>query len=262
MTGRLSRWSWPAGGGGVLAAVWYGLRHAGGVPSWLLPMPHEIAAAAWSERAVLAAAAWQTTVAALLGFLAAALGGLACAVALAGSRALRSAFYPFLLVLQMTPVIVLAPFIVLWLDRGLASIVAVTFIVSFFPVVVNTSHGMVSTDRGLLELFDLCDARPWQRLLLLQLPFAAPFYFAGLRVAATLAPIGAVFAEFVTGSRAGGMGGLGFLACVFNQRQQRPELLAVAAASCLLGVVFLAVIAIVNWLMLRRWHDSISRTDS
>jgi NitT/TauT family transport system permease protein len=261
MNGRLARIVFPVAGGLVLLGAWYALRHIAGVPAWLLPVPHEIAAAIGREHEVLASAAGQTTVSALLGFLSAALGGLACAVALASTRLLRLSFYPFLLILQMTPVIVIAPFIVLWADRGTASIVIVTFIVSFFPVVVNTTHGMVSTDRGLVELFDVCNARPWQRLLLLQLPFAAPFYFAGLRVAATLAPIGAIFAEFVTGSKAGGTGGLGFVAYVFNQRQQRPELLAVAAASCLLGFVFLAVIAILNRLLLRRWHDSVARSE-
>lgn len=258
---RPANWLLPIVGGSVLAGLWYALRHLVGVPAWLLPMPHEIGAAMARERGVLAAATWQTTVSALLGFSSAALGGLVCAVALASTRLLRLSLYPFLLILQMTPVIVIAPFIVLWADRGTTAIVIVTFIVSFFPVVVNTTHGMVSTDRGLVELFDVCNARPWQRLLLLQLPFAAPFYFAGLRVAATLAPIGAIFAEFVTGSVAGGTGGLGFMAYVFNQRQQRPELLAVAAMSCLLGFVFLGVISIVNWLLLRRWHDSVSRSD-
>ena len=129
-------------------------------------------------------------------------------------------------------------------------------------MVVNTTHGMVSTDRGLVELFDVCNASALQRIFLLHLPFATPFYFAGLRIAATLAPIGAIFAEYVTGSVAGGTGGLGFLASVFNQRQMRAELLAVALTSCVLGFVFLTVIATVNRLLLRRWHASVSPSDA
>src|SRR5690606_21946193 len=104
----------------------------------------------------------------------------------------RRSFYVYLVVLQLTPVIVVAPLIILWIGRGLPSIVLVTFIVSFFPVVVNTTLGLVSTDRNLVELFDVCDARWWQRLLLLRLPYAMPHYFAGLRIAASLAPIGAI----------------------------------------------------------------------
>jgi NitT/TauT family transport system permease protein len=262
MNERLMRWILPVAGGAVLLALWYSLRHVFGQPAWLLPMPHEIAAALAGERAMIGAAAWQTTQSALLGFLAAAFGGLVCALLLASSRPVRLALYPYLLILQMTPVIVLAPFIVLWAGRGTPSIVIVTFIVSFFPVVVNTTHGMVSTDRNLLELFTVCNASAVQRIFLLQLPFAAPFYFAGLRIAATLAPIGAIFAEYVTGSVAGGTGGLGFLASVFNQRQMRAELLAVALTSCVLGFVFLAVISLVNRLLLRRWHASVATSDS
>jgi len=262
MNGRLLRWLLPVVGGLVLLGAWYSLRHVFGQPAWLLPMPHEIIEALTRERALIGAAAWQTTQSALLGFLSAALGGLACALVLASSRAVRLAFTPYLLILQMTPVIVLAPFIVLWSGRGMGSIVIVTFIVSFFPVVVNTTHGMVSTDRGLVELFDVCNASRLQRIFLLHLPYAAPFYFAGLRIAATLAPIGAIFAEYVTGSVAGGTGGLGFLASVFNQRQMRAELLAVALTSCVLGFVFLAVIAAVNRLLLRRWHASVMAHDA
>lgn len=262
MSERSMRVWLPAVGGAMLLAAWYALRHLLGVPGWLLPMPHEIVAALGRERGLIGAAAWQTTQSALLGFLAAALGGIACAVLLASSRPVRLALYPYLLILQMTPVIVLAPFIVLWAGRGTGSIVIVTFIVSFFPVVVNTTHGMVSTDRNLVELFDVCNASAVQRIFLLQLPFATPFYFAGLRIAATLAPIGAIFAEYVTGSVAGGTGGLGFLASVFNQRQMRAELLAVALTSCVLGFVFLTVISIVNRLLLRRWHASVSPADA
>lgn len=255
------RWLPPLAAGGALIGAWYGLRPLFRIPAWVLPVPHEIATALWRERMLFLDATWQTTQSALLGFAAAALAGLAMAVLLGTSRWTRRSFYPYLLILQTTPVIVIAPLISLWIGRNLTSIVLVVFIVSFFPVVVNTTQGMVSTDRNLLELFEVCDARPWQRLLLLQLPFAMPFYFAGLRIAVTLAPIGAIFAEYVTGTISGGTGGLGFLAQIFNQRQQRPELMGVGATSCILGFVFLGVISMVNWLLLRRWHESIARPD-
>jgi NitT/TauT family transport system permease protein len=262
MKASLLRWFLPVVAGVVGVAFWYALRHFVGIPAWLLPVPHEIFAAMNKESALLAGAAWRTTQSAILGFTAASVAGLCLAVALGSSRATRRALYPYLLLLQMTPVIVLAPFFLLWVGRGTASIVIVTFIVSFFPVVVNTTLGLTSTDRNMMELFTVWDATRWQRLVRLQLPFAAPFYFAGLRIAASLAPVGTIFAEYVTGSLSGGRGGLGFLAAVFNARQMRPELLGVALASCLLGIVFLGVISTVNWLLLRRWHDSLGRADS
>lgn len=262
MKARAMRWFLPLVAGAAGIAAWYALRHIVGVPAWLLPVPHEILAAMHKESALLAGAAWRTTQSAILGFAAAAIAGLGLAVLLGSSRTAKRAFYPYLLFLQMTPVIVIAPLVILWIGRGTASIVIVTFLVSFFPVVVNTTHGITSTDRNMMELFTVWGATRWQRLSRLQLPFAAPFYFAGLRIAATLAPIGAIFGEYVTGSVGGGEGGLGFLTAVFNARQMRPELFAVGLASCTLGFVFLGVISVANWLLLRRWHDSLGRADS
>lgn len=261
MKTRPAHWILPLTAGVVLLAGWYALRHAFGVQAWLVPMPHEIAGAMWQERVLFIRAAWQTTHAALLGFLTAAGVGLLLALALGSASWARRSLYPYLLMLQMTPVIVIAPLMNLWVGRGMTSIVLVTFIISFFPIVVNTTLGLVSTDRGMVELFEVYGARWWQRLFLLRLPFATPFYFAGLRIAASLAPIGAIFGEYVTGSVAGGTGGLGMLSYVFASRQEPDKLLGVGLTSCLLGLVFLGVIALVNWLLLRRWHDSISRSD-
>lgn len=261
MNHRGQTWLAPILGGGLIFAVWYSLRHVFGVPAWVLPMPHEVVRAIVDDGAMFLRAALLTARTALLGFFAAALGGLVLALLLGSGAWVRRSFYPYLVVLQLTPVIVIAPLIILWVGRGLPGIVLVTFIVSFFPVVVNTTLGLVSTERNLVELFDVCDARWWQRLLLLRLPSAMPHYFAGLRIAASLAPIGAIFGEFVTGSMEGGTGGLGFLAYYFSNRQLPASLLAVGAVSCAVGFVFLAVIGAANWLLLRRWHDSVSRSD-
>lgn len=261
MRSRHLTWLAPVVMGLALIAGWYALRHAVRVPAWLLPMPHEIAAAMAAQRGTFAFAAWLTTQSALLGFFSAAVVALGFALVLGSSRWAKRGLYPYLLILQMTPIIVIAPLIILWAERGMRSIVIITFIVSFFPIVVNTTLGLVSTDRNLVEYFEVCGARWWQRLLLLRLPFAMPHYFAGLRIAAALAPIGAIFGEFVTGSMIGGQGGLGFLAQFFNGQQRPAELMGVGVASCALGFVFLGVIALLNWLLLRRWHDSITPTD-
>jgi NitT/TauT family transport system permease protein len=261
MKDRTRSWIAPVLGGIALAAVWYSLRHVFAVPAWVLPLPHEVVNAVAEEWGTFSRAALLTARSALLGFFSAALGGLVLAMLLASSRWVQRAMYPYLLVLQLTPVIVIAPLIILWAERGLHSIVLVTFIVSFFPVVVNTTLGLVSTDRNLVELFDVCDAKWWQRMLLLRLPSAMPQYFAGLRIAASLAPIGAIFGEYVTGSMEGGTGGLGFLAYFFSNQQKPAMLLGVGAVSCAVGFLFLAVISLANWLLLRHWHASVERTD-
>ena len=132
-------WLAPVLSGAVFIACWYTVRAATGLQSWILPTPEEVFAAAWREHGTLVRAAGGTAIGALGGFVTAALAGLAIALALGGARWLRTGLYPWLLVLQMTPVIVLAPIIVLWAGPGLPGIITVTFLISFFPIVVNTT---------------------------------------------------------------------------------------------------------------------------
>jgi len=136
-----------------------------------------------------------------------------------------------------------------------------TFVISFFPLVVNTTQGLVSTDRNLVELFQLYGARPWQKLLLLRAPAALPYFFTGLRIAATIAPIGAVVADMNAGSSAGDGGGLGFQAVIFASQARYAALFATAATTCLLGFALNALVLLVAWLCLRHWHDSYERSD-
>ena len=210
---------------------------------------------------MLVRAAGRTSLGALGGFLAAAFAGLLLALALGGARVLRAGLYPWLLVLQMTPVIVLAPIIVLWAGPGLPGIITVTFLISFFPIVVNTTQGLLSADAGMVDLFRLCGASRWQELGFLRLPAALPYFLAGLRIAATLAPIGAIFGEYLVGNAAGGTGGLGFLVYTYNVQIKIPALFATGLVSCLMGFGFVAAVAGLNWVWLHRWHDSFERSD-
>ncbi|HUL53163.1 MAG TPA: ABC transporter permease [Opitutaceae bacterium] len=254
-------WLAPLLSGGVFLGCWYAVRAATGLQSWILPTPEEILAAAWREHGTLLRAAGGTAVGALGGFVAATLVGLFIALALGGARWLHTGLYPWLLVLQMTPVIVLAPIIVLWAGPGLPGIVTVTFLISFFPIVVNTTQGLLSTDAYLVDLFRTYDATRLQELWRLRLPSAMPYFLAGLRIAATLAPIGAIFGEYLVGNAAGGTGGLGFLVYVYNTQIKIPALFATALISCLLGFIFVAAVAGLNWAVLHRWHDSFERHD-
>ncbi|HTL69262.1 MAG TPA: ABC transporter permease [Lacunisphaera sp.] len=257
----LMLWLLPAASGLLFVALWYVIRSTSGLQSWILPTPAEIVAAAWKERAALAAAAGQTAVGALAGFLLAGALGFLMAVALGVSRALRASLYPWLLVLQMTPVIVLTPIIVLWAGPGLPGIVTITWLISFFPIVANTTQGLLSTDMNLVALFRMCNASRGQEMRLLRVPAALPYYLAGLRIAATLAPIGAIFGEYMVGNAAGGTGGLGFLVYRYNTQIKIPALFATALTSCLLGFIFVAAVAWLNRALLYKWHDSFERHD-
>ncbi len=254
-------WGLPVVSGLLFVGLWYVVRAASGLQSWILPTPLEIIEAAWRERARLLAAAGNTAIGALAGFLLAGALGFVTALLLGGSRALRAGLYPWLLVLQMTPVIVLTPLIVLWAGPGLPGIIAITWLISFFPIVVNTTQGLLSTDMNHVALFRMGNASRLQEMLLLRVPSAMPYYLAGLRIAATLAPIGAIFGEYMVGNSAGGTGGLGFLVYSYNTQIKIPALFATALTSCILGFIFVAAIAWLNWAVLHQWHDSFERSE-
>lgn len=259
----ITLWLLPVVSGVLFVAVWYAVRHLGGVQSWILPTPGEIFEAAWHERGRLIPAAGNTALGALGGFAAAASLGLLTALILASSKSLRAALYPWLLVLQMTPVIVLTPIIVLWpwAGPGLRGIIVITWLISYFPIVANSTQGLVSADQNHVALFRMANASRWQELFLLRLPGAMPFYLTGLRIAATLAPVGAIFGEYMVGNSSGGSGGLGFLVYSYNTQIKIPALFATALTSCLLGFVFVAAISLLNWSVLHKWHDSFDRED-
>ncbi|MBL9216395.1 MAG: ABC transporter permease [Opitutaceae bacterium] len=257
----LQLWLLPVVSGLAFVGLWYGVRRWSGLQSWILPTPAEIIAAAWTERARLLAAAGNTAVGALAGFLLAGVLGFGTSMLLGVSRALRASLYPWLLVLQMTPVIVLTPIIVLWAGPGLPGIVTVTWLISYFPIVANMTQGLLSTDMNHVALFRMANATPLQEMLLLRVPSAMPYYLAGLRIAATLAPIGAIFGEYMVGNSSGGTGGLGFLVYSYNTQIKIPALFATALTSCLLGFVFVAAVSFLNWAVLHQWHDSFERAD-
>ena len=254
-------WGLPVISGLLFVMIWYGVRTASGLQSWILPTPVEILAAAWRERSRLLMAAGQTAWGALGGFLLAATMGFLTSLLLGVSRALRASLYPWLLMLQMTPVIVLTPIIVLWAGPGMPGIITVTWLISYFPIVVNMTQGLLSTDMNHVALFRMCNASRWQEMIYLRVPSAMPFYLAGLRIAATLAPIGAIFGEYMVGNSSGGSGGLGFLVYSYNTQIKIPALFATALTSCLLGFIFVAAVSLLNWAVLHKWHDSFERNE-
>ena len=164
--------------------------------------------------------------------------------------------------LQLTPIIVLAPILILWAGPGLPSVVIITFLISFFPLVVNTTQGLVTTDRLLVDLFRMGRATRRQQILLLRIPAALPYFFTGLRIAATLAPIGAIAGDAYAGNSGGGQGGLGLLAVIYSAQFQIPALFATALVSCLLGFVFSGAVVGLSWLALHRWHEAYQPTNS
>jgi NitT/TauT family transport system permease protein len=249
--------------GALVIGLWYAARMTviAEDQRFLLPSPDAILRALVEKGPMLWSATVSTATGAFLGFGAAVALGCAFALVLSLSPFVRAGFYPYLMVLQLTPIIVVAPILILWVGPGLKSVVIITFLICFFPLVVNTTQGLVSTDRNLIELFRMGRASQCQEIFLLRVPAALPYFFTGLRIAATLAPIGAIVGDAYAGNAAGGQGGLGFLTIIFSAQFQIPALFATAAVSCLLGFIFAGAVVGLSWLVLHQWHDSYQRKD-
>jgi NitT/TauT family transport system permease protein len=256
-----ARWLLPVITGGLIIAIWYAVRIIGEIEPYVLPTPGEILMAAIEERSLLLSAALTTMKGAVLGFFSAAVIGLGLALVLAYSRSVRFALYPHILVVQMFPVIVLAPIFVLWVGPGLPSVARIAFLISFFPVVANATQGLISTEANMVDLFRMANASRLQEIFLLRVPYALPYYLTGLRIAASLAMIGAIAGEFFAGNSAGGTGGLGFMVIIYFAQLKTAALFATGFVACLCGFLFVSGVLGLNWLLLRRWHDSFERAD-
>lgn len=263
MSRRLLNFLLPLGTGVLMVGIWYAIRHGLSEDmKFLLPTPDEIWAALDANSESLSRATLNTTKGAVLGFAFAVVISFGLALILSLSNLIRASLYPYLMILQMMPIIVIAPILVLWVGAGLNSVVIITFLICFFPLVVNTTQGLISTDRNLVELFRMYRANRWQETFLLRVPAALPYFFTGLRIAAVLAPIGALVGDYTAGSSAGDGGGLGFQAIIYSSQAKYPALFATAAVTCVLGFVFAGGVHILSWLSLSKWHDSYHRSDT
>ena len=236
-------------------AAWEIAVRALAVPAYLLPPPSAIAAALVAHAGTLARGVLITGQAALLGFALAAVLGVALAVVIASARWVERAVYPFTVLLQTVPLVAIAPLLVVWFGFGIRPVAVAAFVVSVFPVIVNTVTGLRSTDPALLDLFRLAGASHAARLLKLRLPFALPSIFAGLKIAAGLAVIGAVVGEFVA-SYAGDDAGIGMLVLTYSRESHTDRLFAAVGLASLLGLALFAAVSLAAWLSLRRWHPS------
>jgi len=245
----------PAGALVGLLALWEILARALAIPVFVLPPPSAVAAAARADAGTLLDAAAVTARAALVGFALSGVLGIVAAVALASSKALERALYPYTVALQTVPIVAVAPLLVLWLGPGPRAVATAALIVSVFPVIANTVAGLRAVDPALRDLFRLYGAGRLATLLKLELPAALPSIVTGLRIAAGLAVIGTIVGELYAGFSEGSAG-LG-ITVQAAYRQSRTDLLfaAVLSASAL-GLVIFGAVNLGGWLLLRRWHPS------
>ena len=239
--------------------TWEAIVRFGEIPAYLLPGPFLILQTLVTDWTVLSESLGVTLLTALEGFVAAAIGGIALALLFNRSRWLEYSLLPYAVILQVTPVIAIAPLMLIYLPQQTAVVVC-AWIVAFFPVLANTTLGLNSVDRNLAGLFQLYGASRRQTLLYLKLPAALPEILGGLRIAGGLSLIGAVAAEIAAGA-AGAGSGLAYRISESSYRLNIPRMFAALLLLSAAGVVIYMALAWVSHLVLRRWHDSALRKE-
>jgi NitT/TauT family transport system permease protein len=213
-----------------------------------------VLATLWADRALLLDSLLVTLTTTLEGFALALAGGVGLAVLFNQSRLIEYSLYPYAVILQVTPIVAIAPLLLIYLPQP-AAVLACAWIVAFFPVLANTTLGLSSVDRNLLDLFALYGASRWQVLRRLKLPSAMPFILGGMKIAGGLSLIGAVVAEIAAGS-AGAGSGLAYRIAESGYRLNIPRMFAALLLLSAAGVVIFFALSLFSHLLLRRWHES------
>lgn len=248
------RWLLPLAVLAALVAAWEAVVDINDLPPYVLPSPRAVMHTLIADRAVLFHSMLVTLETTVLALLLAVLGGVALALVFARARIVEFSLFPIAVILQVTPVIAVAPLMLIYLSTH-AAVLACAWIVAFFPVLSNTTLGLNSVDPHLRDLFRLSGASRWQTLTQLRLPTALPYFLGGLRIAGGLALIGAVVGEIAAGS-AGQGSGLAFRIVESAYRLNIPRLFAALLLISLAGILIYAALSLLSWLVLRRWHES------
>ncbi|MFZ0104297.1 MAG: ABC transporter permease [Pseudolabrys sp.] len=238
----------------IAVLVWHLVVQTFTLPPYVLPGPGLVATTLITDGNLLWNSLLVTLITTFEGFLLAAVGGIGLAILFNQSRLVEYSFYPYAVILQVTPIVAIAPLLLIYLPQPLAVLVC-AWIVAFFPVLANTTLGLSSVDHNLLALFDLYKASRRQVLWNLKLPSALPQILAGLRIAGGLSLIGAVVAEIAAGS-AGAGSGLAYRIAESGYRLNIPRMFAALILLSLAGVAIFYALSAMSYLVLRRWHES------
>jgi NitT/TauT family transport system permease protein len=249
------RYGAPLAVGVALLCAWQAAVTANDVPSYIVPSPLTVLATLHHDWGLLSRSLAFTLAVTLIALLLAVVIGVASAFLFVQSRIIEASLFPYAVLLQVTPIVAIAPLIIIWVKDTRVALVICATIVALFPIVANTTLGLRSVDPGLLELFRLHGADRWQTLVRLRVPSALPYFFAGLRVSAGLALIGAVVAEFVAGT-GGTVSGLAYQILLSGLQLNIPRLFAALFLIAATGIVLSAATALAARLALSRWHES------
>jgi NitT/TauT family transport system permease protein len=247
--------------GVIMLVAWEGLVRYKNIPAYLFPGPLVIIETLLSDWATLSVALWITLRITFAALIAAVLLGGALAILFTQSKWMERSLFPYAVILQVTPVVAIAPLIIILVGDVNLSLLICAWIVAFFPILSNTILGLNSADHNLVALFQLYGASRWQTLRYLRLPASLPYFLGGLKISGGLALIGAVVAEFVAGS-GGSASGLAYRILESSYQLKIPRMFAALLLISLSGIaIFLAT----SWLshrLLYRWHESALKRDT
>lgn len=252
---HVRRLLYPAIVAAALLATWQALVVGFELPPYLVPSPALVARTLVADRVALAMALLTTVKVTVLAFVVATLIGVLISFAFVQSRSMETALFPYAVLLQVTPIVAVAPLIIIWIKDPIASMVLCAALVALFPVIANTTLGLRSVDPDLQSYFRLNHATRTQTLVRLRIPSALPYFFGGLRISSGLALIGAVVAEFVAGT-GGASAGLAFQ---IMQSGFQLNIARMFAALLLISITGVALFAGMAWLSraaLGSWHSS------
>lgn len=246
----------------VLAvAVWQIYVVASNTPKYILPSPVLVAGSLVTDWPTLLPSLWVTLSITFEALALALIGGVGLAIVLVQSKWIELALFPFAVILQVTPIVAIAPLLLIYVPDTHTALLIVAFLVAFFPILSNMVQGLKSVDHNLLNLFDLYGAGRWQQLIYLKIPASMPYFMTGLRIGGGLSLIAAVVAEFAAGS-AGAGSGLAFRILESGYRLNMPRLFAALILLTFTGVAIFGITSFISWLALHRWHESAVRREN
>jgi NitT/TauT family transport system permease protein len=241
---------------GGLLLVWVGIIRLFQIPPYMLPSPARVATAGAARVQMLLTSLSITAEAAVGGLAASIVVGVWIALIFAQFGWIRRMFYPYTILLQTVPIVAIAPLILMWVGNGTFSVGLISFIICLAPIIANTTQGLISVDRNMVDLFLINNASRAQVLFKLRLPHALPSLFAGIRISSGIAVIGAIIGELFAGSARVGVGGLGYAIQYASAQLETDYLFALVAAATVLGFCFFFAAMFLEWYFLHQWHES------
>ena len=257
---RIARVLAPLAIGLAALACWELLVRVNDIPHYILPGPLLVLQSLIADWGTLWPSLLITLQITFMALAVATIGGVGLAILFTTSKWIELSFFPFAVILQVTPIIAVAPLILIYVDNTYAALLICAWIVAFFPILSNTTLGLNSADHNLRDLFELYGASRWQTLLHLRLPAAMPYFLGGLKIAGGLSLIGAIVAEFAAGT-AGTGSGLAYRILEAGYRLNIPRMFAAVLLISLTGVLIFTAFSLLSQLILRRWHESAVRRE-